>query len=184
MDERYRYITKISRNLDLYKRKNKEMDDFSSSEEMSLHLIRHNKGISQERLSKLLGLDKGIEEDIKKLENLIVTLPNFHLGGGDSIERILQDYKRQKQINEEHRKINGELREKVKELEDKYILEKVAKEETEELLENTIPIFKIENEIKELKLSGGSNWVDTTENLAKELAIEILQELLQESEDK
>ena len=35
MDERYRYITKISRNLDLYKRKNKEMDDFSSSEEKS-----------------------------------------------------------------------------------------------------------------------------------------------------
>ena len=68
MDERYRYITKISRNLDLYKRKNKEMDDFSSSEEMSLHLIRHNKGISQERLSKLLGLDKAlITRIVKKL---------------------------------------------------------------------------------------------------------------------
>lgn len=68
MDERHRYITKISRNLDLYKRKNKEMDDFSSSEEMSLHLIRHNKGISQERLSKLLGLDKAlITRIVKKL---------------------------------------------------------------------------------------------------------------------
>ena len=58
-----------------------------------------------------------IEEDIKILENLIVTLPNFHLGGSESIRNILQDYKRQKQINEEHQKINGELREKVKELE-------------------------------------------------------------------
>lgn len=59
-----------------------------------------------------------IEEDIKILENLIVTLPNFHLGGSESIRNILQDYKRQKQINEEHQKINGELREQVKELEE------------------------------------------------------------------
>lgn len=59
-----------------------------------------------------------IEEDIKILENLIVTLPNFHLGGSESIRNILQNYKRQKQINEEHQKINGELREKVKELEE------------------------------------------------------------------
>lgn len=34
------------------------------------------------------------------------------------IENILSDYTRQKQINEEHQKINGELREKVKELEE------------------------------------------------------------------
>ena len=59
-----------------------------------------------------------IEEDIKILENLIVTLPNFHLGGSESIRNILQNYKRQKQINEEHQKINGELRERVKELEE------------------------------------------------------------------
>lgn len=32
---------------------------------------------------------------------------------------ILSDYTRQKQINEEHRKLNGKLREKVKELEEK-----------------------------------------------------------------
>ena len=60
-----------------------------------------------------------LEKDIKILENLIVTLPNFHLGGGDSIERILQDYTRQKQINLEHQKLNGALREKIKELEAK-----------------------------------------------------------------
>ena len=35
----------------------------------------------------------------------------------EAIENLLLDYTRQKQINEEHQKINGELREKVKELE-------------------------------------------------------------------
>lgn len=34
-----------------------------------------------------------------------------------ALQNILADYTRQKQINEEHRKLNGELRERVKELE-------------------------------------------------------------------
>lgn len=55
-----------------------------------------------------------IEEDIKVLENLIVTLPNFHLGGRENILRVLQDYARQKQINEEHRKINRRIKRKSK----------------------------------------------------------------------
>lgn len=71
-----------------------------------------------------------IEEDIKILENLIVTLPNFHLGGSESIRNILQDYKRQKQINEEHKRINGELREKVKELEEIVNCYNIVKNET------------------------------------------------------
>ena len=37
----------------------------------------------------------------------------------NDIKNILLDYTRQKQINEEHQKLNGELREKVKELEEK-----------------------------------------------------------------
>lgn len=136
---------------------------------------------------KLLGLDKGIEEDIKKLENLIVTLPNFHLGGGDSIERILQDYKRQKQINEEHRKVNGELREKVKELEidlttvylkgfedgkDKY--KQKIKDEIEELKDT----LKHYDEYSKLNLLERVN-IDLIDS-----KIEILEELLQESEEK
>lgn len=35
-----------------------------------------------------------------------------------ALQNILADYTRQKQINEEHRKLNGELRERVKELEE------------------------------------------------------------------
>ena len=100
-----------------------------------------------------------IEEDIKILENLIVTLPNFHLGGSESIRNILQDYKRQKQINEEHKKLNGELRERVKELEE----------------ENK------ENKKKYLALLIGQ-FPDTTETYKKYK--KELQKLLQESEDK
>ena len=43
-----------------------------------------------------------------------------------SIKNILKDYARQKQINEEHQKINGELREKVKELENENISKQKA----------------------------------------------------------
>ena len=83
-----------------------------------------------------------IEEDIKVLENLIVTLPNFHLGGSENILRVLQDYARQKQINEEHQKINGELREKVKELEAKLEFQKfgdLVNIEFEEYMNQFIP---------------------------------------------
>lgn len=37
---------------------------------------------------------------------------------------ILSDYTRQKQINEEHKRINGELRERVKELEEENTLQR------------------------------------------------------------
>ena len=73
-----------------------------------------------------------INEDIKVLENYLKNSAykevdsNFFKNGGWeivdlkiplSIEHILNDYTRQKQINEEHQKENGLLREKVKELE-------------------------------------------------------------------
>ena len=97
-----------------------------------------------------------------------------------AIEHLLQDYTRQKQINEEQQKINGELREEVKELEDKYILEKVAKEEVEELLEDSIPKQKIKDKIEELE----NIKVQLPVQHLKDAQIKVLQELLQESEDK
>ena len=42
-----------------------------------------------------------------------------HLELNTAIAHLLNDYIRQKQINEEHKRINGELRERVKELEEK-----------------------------------------------------------------
>ena len=78
-----------------------------------------------------------IEEDIKILENLKSYLNLLVYEGKDkiiyndllwdektvdcinAIEHLINNYTRQKQINEEHQKINGELREKVKELDTK-----------------------------------------------------------------
>lgn len=63
-----------------------------------------------------------IEEDIKVLKNIkkLRRIEFKHCVTDreeQALENILSDYTRQKQINEEHKKINAELREKVKELE-------------------------------------------------------------------
>ena len=72
----------------------------------------------------------------------------------------------------------------IENLKDKYILEKVAKEEVEELLENSISKDRIKNKIKEKqnkinKLHSASDCViiDDLEN-----EISILQELLESSD--
>lgn len=138
-----------------------------------------------------------IEKDIKNTKELIIGAKLYKQYEGNkyykSMENILQDYTRQKQINEEHQKINGELRERVKELEEEnkkytvrfeerddelwervkqcknmqteidrlytdkeelqqaYLHEKLAKEEVEELLEESIPKQKIKDKIEELR---------------------------------
>ena len=43
-----------------------------------------------------------------------------------------------------------------------------------------IPKEKVKDKIEEIKLSGGSNGKDNVENLARELVIEVLEELLEE----
>lgn len=83
-----------------------------------------------------------IEEHIKILENLKSYLNLLVYDGNDkiiyndllwdektvdcinAIEHLLSDYTRQKQINKEHQKINGELREKVKELEEENLIQR------------------------------------------------------------
>lgn len=65
--------------------------------------------------------DKNVA-NIEIIENFIFELKSFGLNKdtlevANELENLLSDYTRQKQINEEHQKINGELREKVKELE-------------------------------------------------------------------
>lgn len=66
------------------------------------------------------------KNDIDILNALIYVyearLPNYNElmdSEVSAIKNILSDYTRQKQINEEHKKINGELRERIKELEEK-----------------------------------------------------------------
>lgn len=82
---------------------------------------------------KLLGLDKkqSIEKDIKILNGIDIKFllsanieqSNFIIDEANkinkAIENLLHAYKRQKQRNKEHQKNNGELREKIKELEAK-----------------------------------------------------------------
>lgn len=110
-----------------------------------------------------------IEDDIKEIRESIeeayrcydydLDYNPFSKGIAEMMDNILSDYTRQKQINEEHQKINGELREQVKELEE----------------ENK------ENKKKYLALLIGQ-FPDTTETYKKYK--KELQKLLQESEDK
>lgn len=108
-----------------------------------------------------------IEEDIKILENYLkdsaykqVDSDFFKNGGWEivdlkipkAIEHLLQDYTRQKQINEEHQKINGELREKVKELEEENRMlknNKVLVSRYFKLKDNSIPKQKIKDIVNE-----------------------------------
>ena len=60
-----------------------------------------------------------IEEDIRILQekDCMWHYPETRIE--EAIENIIADYTRQKEMNEEHQKINGELRERVKELDTK-----------------------------------------------------------------
>ena len=160
-----------------------------------------------------------IEEDIKILENLKSYLKLLVYDGNDkiiyndllwnektvdcinAIEHLINDYTRQKQINEEHQKINGELREKVKELDTK----------NDELLKDlynanciiadltdSIPIQKIQDKLEELDKQEQELQNSIIEEEREkyedanisyllcdiEIRREVLKELLQESEDK
>ena len=47
-----------------------------------------------------------------------------------------------------------------------------------------IPIQKVKDKIKDLKMSGGSDGKDNIENTARELVVEVLQDILDESKEK
>ena len=154
-----------------------------------------------------------IEEDIKRCEQL--TRPEHASWIGISnqlaILHVLEEYTIQKQINEEHKKINGELREKVKELEEyifvapnldemtatkyaaiqreAYIKGRAEEQQKAEqiIYENYIPKQKIKDKIEELeklieKIKEDDEY--THEIPLYEHDIKLLQELLQESEEK
>ena len=117
-----------------------------------------------------------------KIENLksLLYADNITIHGKKELVKCYEDeILRQKQINEEHRKINAELREKVKELEKENRMfkdNKVLVSRYFKLKDNSIPKQKIKDKIEE---------IEKEENLyAKTNIIRVLQELLQESEDK
>ena len=71
--------------------------------------------------------------------------------------------------------------------ENEELKEELETEQNERLLcyireRQMIPVQKIKGKIEDLKMSGGSDGKDNTENTARELAIEALQDILEESE--
>ena len=148
------------------------------------------------------GSDKNvgsIEEDIRILENLKSYLNLLVYEGKDkiiyndllwdektvdcinAIEHLINNYTRQKQINEEHQKINGELREKVKELEEKnkhlsntsdyetISLECTNLEEQLEIANNRIQELEEENYVRKIQIYEKS--------IAKEKVIEAFEDI-------
>lgn len=100
-----------------------------------------------------------IEEDIEILNSIVKVNKDFlsdienqtiNQKEIKALEHLLSDYTRQKQINEEHQKINGELREQVKELEEENMqkdLEIIGKEEyTEANMKEIISQYYTANE--------------------------------------
>lgn len=122
--------------------------------------------------------NKEIEEALKMLNSLDM---------GDDIEfikarkTILQYIKQLKNKVEELEKENNKLTY----ARDWYFENTVNKTVTPEMLHKILRTKyigrdKIENKIKELKSSGGSNGKDEIENQIREFTIEVLQELLEE----
>ena len=127
-----------------------------------------------------------IEEDVKRCKKLIkIEHANWiGMSNQSAISNVLaereQDKKRIKQLEKE----NGELRERVKELEeDLYSANKIVEEYID-----SIPKQKIKDKIEELKdanyqISLGSNILLDTQITKNNFKIQVLEELLQE-EDK
>lgn len=114
-----------------------------------------------------------MEEDIKNLSE-IIELCEEEINNNDenvsaildltdlkSLRNLIKEYKNLKEIEENHRKENGELREKVKQIEEEnktlnernqYLVKYRAKLEKElyESNENYIPVSLVEEKIEEL----------------------------------
>ena len=150
--------------------------------------------------------ENSIKEAIERIAKLITTKFNndYSIDNVDkeAIEELLKAYKELKEIEESHRKENGELREKVKQLEEEnktlnernqYLVKYRAKLEKElyESNENYIPVSLVEEKIEELKQERDETYTKflggnrTNENLSTrgkmiEGGIKVLQELLRE----
>ena len=127
-----------------------------------------------------------IEEDIRILQekDCMWHYPETRIE--EAIEDIIADYTRQKEMNEEHQKINGELRERIQKLEEKLLdmingTEIINKETPEYIKENYIPkqvvIDKIEKLKEVRKIALERKMMSSVESF--EIAIGHLEELLE-----
>ena len=146
-----------------------------------------------------------IEDDIENIKELVQGSKDYGEYENnkyfEAMENILSDYTRQKQINEEHQKENGLLREKVKELDtknDELLKDLYSANCIISDLTDSIPIQKIQDKIEELNNQEKELQNSITEEEREEyedanisfllcdikIRREVLKELLQESEDK
>lgn len=128
-------------------------------------------------------MENSIKEDIEILVAFNLALSLQHISEDEfkdvqkAIKHILSDYKRVLEINEVLLKENEELKDFKKQVTDIESTNFIK-------YKNYIPIQTIEDKIEDLKMSGGSDGKDNTENTARELAIEALQDILDESKGK
>ena len=135
---------------------------------------------------------RNIEDDVKILKDKDCLWNYAESDILEAIENILSDYTRQKQINEEHQKLNGELRERVKELDTKndellkdlYSANCIIADLTDSIPKQKIKekIEELKNEKEQLRIDKNVTWDSQIYKL--DLKIQVLQKLLQESEDK
>ena len=105
-----------------------------------------------------------VEEDIKRCEQLIKSEHANWIGISNQLAI-------------------AHLIDRIKELEAKLEFKQwgdLDNTQFEEYMSQFVPKQKVKDKIEELKLSGGSNGKDNVEDLARELVIEALEELLEE----
>lgn len=141
-------------------------------------------------LANIIGIISQEEfEDVKKSIKNILSEREQLLKEKKDDKQDIKDF--QNALNEENLRCanyaieNNELKKRIKELEAKLEFKKYGdldEIEFEEYMSHFIPKQKVKDKIEEVKLSGGGNGKDNVENLARELVIDVLEELLEEGE--
>ncbi|MDY5984744.1 MAG: hypothetical protein SPI94_04665 [Candidatus Onthovivens sp.] len=121
----------------------------------------------------------------KYANTLLESIDNIKFGLKYYIERCLE---LENELKVYRKRYENRVNEYIKLLkENEELKEELETEQNERLLcyikeRQMIPVQKIKGKIENLKMSGGSDGKDNTENTARELAIEALQDILEESE--
>lgn len=129
--------------------------------------------------------ENSIEENIERIAKLITTKFNndYSIDNVDkeAIEELLKAYKELKEIEESHRKENGKLRERVKELEEwnEYYRKEMLSKEYIKL--NYIPKSKVEEKIGEINKAYEDSKDENGESeyYYPDYTIRVLEELLE-----
>jgi hypothetical protein len=138
----------------------------------------------------------GENEEIKILEDLINRFALVTVNGEEykipplkpneilAIENLIKRNKELEEIEQEHKKENGELRGKVKELEEKCKKDSIVIIEYQDILENNIPKSVIKEKIEELEKTKSrhytENWADWKDDEVYQYIIQVLEELLED----